>query len=288
MTGREWQNAMARTATDAELSIQGVRIPKLGFGTWMLEGEACVEGVRDALELGYRHIDTARNYGNEAEVGRGIAESGVPREEIWLTTKVPYERLRADEVRRDAEASLEELGTDWIDLLLIHWPNPDVPLAETLGAMRALQEEGLVRHLGVSNFPTDLLREALELAPVIADQVEYHPYLSQRPLLRLARERDVMITAYSPFARGEVLGDPVLREIARAHDRTPAQVVLRWLLDQPQVSAIPKAATHERRVENLGALGFELGEDERARIDALARGYRRVDPGWAPTWDAES
>jgi len=270
------------------VEVRGVRIPRLGLGTWMLEGEACVEGVRDALALGYRHIDTARNYGNEAEVGRGIAESGVPREEIWLTTKVPYERLRADEVRRDAEASLEELGTDWIDLLLIHWPNPDVPLAETLGAMRALQEEGLVRHLGVSNFPTALLREALDLAPVLANQVEYHPYLSQRPLLELARERDVMITAYSPFARGDVLGDPVIAEIARAHDRTPAQVVLRWLLDQPLVSAIPKAASHERRAENLGALGFELSPEERARIDGLARGARRVDPSWAPTWDADS
>ena len=200
-----------------------------------------------------------------------MAAAGVPREEIFVTTKLSPRELRADEVRAQVETSLEQLGTDHVDLLLIHWPNPDVPLEETLGAMSAVRDEGLSRHLGVSNFPPPLLREALELAPVIADQVKYHPYHGQPELLELARERDVMITAYSPFARGEALDDPVLAEIAGAHGRTPAQVVLRWLLDQPLVSTVPKASSHERRAANLDVFGFELSEQDRARITDLAR-----------------
>jgi 2,5-diketo-D-gluconate reductase B len=268
-----------------ELEVQGVRIPKLGLGTWQLTGADCVEAVRDALELGYRHLDTARNYGNEAEVGRGLAESGVDRGEVWLTTKLPHERLGAADVRREAEASLRELGVDHVDLLLIHWPSRDVPLAETLAAMGELRDEGKVRHLGVSNFPSRLLEEALELEAVLADQVEFHPYLGQPGLLRMARERDVMVCAYSPFSRGELLGEPVLREVGEAHGKSPAQVVLRWLLDQPQVSAIPKASSHERRAENLAVFDFKLSEPERNRIARLERGARRIDPPWAPDWE---
>ena len=247
-----------------------------------------MQGVRDALELGYRHIDTARAYENEAEVGRGMADGGVPREEIFLTTKLAHSRLRADQVREQLERSLRALATGYVDLLLIHWPNPAVPLEETLGAMAELREQGMTRHIGVSNFPAALLREALELAPVIADQVEYHPYLGQSELLELARERDVMITAYSPLARGEVLDDPVLRGIGDAHGKTPGQVALRWLLDQPRVSAVPKASSHENRQANLEIFDFELSEGERGRIAGLERGGRTIDPSWAPAWDGSS
>lgn len=270
------------------LTIQGVQVPRLGLGTWMLDGDACVEGVRHALELGYRHIDTARAYENEREVGRGIAESGVPREQIFLTTKLWRDGLRAAQVREQAERSLAALGTDYVDLLLIHWPNPEVPLEETLGAMTQLREEGLVRHLGVSNFPAPLLERALDLAPLVADQVEYHPYLGQPALLELARRRDVMITAYSPFAHGKLLRDPVLAEIGEAHGMSAAQVALRWLLDQPEVSAVPKAASPDKREANFRALGFELTEAERARIAGLERGGREIDPSWAPDWHAAS
>lgn len=254
----------------------------------MLDGQDCVEGVRDAIELGYRHIDTARAYENEAEVGRGLAEGGVAREEIFLTTKLAHPRLRAGQVRDQMERSLQSLGTGYVDLLLIHWPNPDVPLEETLGAMVGLREQGLTRHIGVSNFPAPLLREALELAPVIADQVEYHPYLGQAALLELARERDVMVAAYSPLARGELLDDPVLREIGDAHGKTPAQVALRWLLEQPQVSAVPKASSHENRRANFEVFDFGLSDEERGRIAGLERGGRTIDPSWAPRWDASS
>jgi 2,5-diketo-D-gluconate reductase B len=252
-----------------ELTIQGTRVPKLGFGTWQLTGRACVEGVADALRLGYRHLDTARMYRNEREVGRGLAESGVARDEVWITTKIWPSDAAAPRVRRSAESSLKDLGVDRVDLLLLHWPSDSVPLAETLGALADVREEGLAREIGVSNFDAPLLREALELGPVFADQVEHHPREPQDALLELCRERDVMLTAYSPFGHGRLLRDATLREIGDAHGKSPAQVLLRWLLDQPQVSAIPKAATHDKRVENLDVFDFELSDDERARIAAL-------------------
>src|SRR5215213_2304967 len=206
------------TAGTTTIEIRGVTVPKLGFGTFRLPGADCREGVRDALEIGYRHIDTARGYDNETEVGQGIADSGVAREEIWLTTKVPPDMAAADQVRASAEDSLRRLGTDYVDLLLLHWPAPDVPLAETMGALLALREEGRAREIGVSNFPPNHLRRALEHAPVFTDQVEFHPFLGQDRLLGVARENDVLVTAYAPLAQGKVTRDPVLREIAEAHD----------------------------------------------------------------------
>jgi 2,5-diketo-D-gluconate reductase B len=277
---------MPREATtDTTLTVQGVTIPKLGFGTWQITGSDCVVAVRDALELGYDHIDTARAYGNEQQVGQGLHDSGRNRDEVFLTTKLWYDDLSAVGVHDQLERSLRDLRTEYVDLLLIHWPNPDVPLAETLGAMREAQEAGRVRHLGVANFPSALLAEALEHAPIICDQIEYHPYLGQPHVLALARERDLMVTAYSPLARGELLHDPVINEIAAAHDATPAQVVLRWLLDQPNVAAIPKAASREHRAANLAVFELELSDDERARIAGLERGRRTANPSWAPDWD---
>jgi 2,5-diketo-D-gluconate reductase B len=268
-----------------EIEIQGVQVPRLGFGTFRLPGEDCREGVRDALEIGYRHIDTARGYENEREVGQGIADSGVPREEIWLTTKVPPEMASAPEVRTSGEDSLRRLGTDYVDLLLLHWPSADVPLPETMAALAALRDEGKARRIGVSNFPPNLLLRALEHAPLFADQVEYHPFLGQEALLGIAAENDLLLTAYAPLAQGKVTRDPVIREIAEAHGRTPGQVALRWLLDQPKVAVIPKTATHERRVENFDVFDFSLSSEERARIDALPKDQRDFDPPWAPDWD---
>jgi 2,5-diketo-D-gluconate reductase B len=253
------------------IEIQGVSVPAVGLGTWQITGAACVEAVSDALALGYRHIDTARAYRNEREVGEGIRASGVPREEIFLVTKVPPSSAAPDRLRASCEESLADLGVDSVDLLLLHWPAPQVPLSDTLGAMQSLRDEGRIAHLGVSNFQPRLLRQALELAPVLNDQVEFHPYESQDELVSMARERDVLVTAYSPLARGRVADDPTLREIGADHGRTPGQIALRWLLDHPNTCVVPKASSHERRVENLDVFGFELSDDERARIDALVR-----------------
>jgi 2,5-diketo-D-gluconate reductase B len=278
---------MPREATQARtVTVQGVEVPKLGYGTWLIEGEDAYEGVLDALELGYRHVDTARAYGNEAWVGRALADSGVPREEIWLTTKIPHGEADPEEARRAAEESLRRLDVDHLDLLLLHWPNPDVPMERTLEAMAQLREEGKAREIGVSNFPAAMLERALEVAPVFCDQVEYHPFLDQEPLLRLARERDVLITAYSPLAHGHVPSDDTLTEIGERHGKTAGQVALRWLLHQPAVSPIPKASSHERRAENLDVFDFELSPEERARIDALPKDLRTANPPWAPDWDA--
>jgi 2,5-diketo-D-gluconate reductase B len=268
------------------LTIQGTDVPRLGFGTFQLAGDACREGVRDALTIGYRHIDTARGYENETEVGAGIRDAGVPRDQFFLTTKVPPEQAAPDAVRASAEGSLRDLGTDYVDLLLLHWPSPDVPLEQTLSALQALQDEGKTRHVGVSNFPPGLVREALGHAALFADQVEMHPFLGQGELLALADEHDFTVTAYAPLAHGKVPDDPTLQEIGRAVGKSPGQVALRWLLDIPRTTVIPKASSHARRVENFDVFDFELSDDARARIAALPKDQRDFDPPWAPDWDA--
>jgi 2,5-diketo-D-gluconate reductase B len=260
-------------------------IPKLGFGTWRLSGRDCVEGVADAVAAGYRHVDTARMYGNEEEVGGGLRASGVDRSEVFLGTKVWPDDLWPDRVRASLERSLRALGTDYVDLYMVHWPNPRVPLAETLQAMTALRDEGRTREIGVSNFTSAQFREALDLAPVLVNQVEYHPYLDQSAVLEVCRERDAELTAYRPLVKGAALEDPVITQIAAAHGATPAQVTLAWLIGQERVSAVPKASSPERRRENLGALDLELSADERARIDALPKDRRAVETQWSPDWD---
>jgi 2,5-diketo-D-gluconate reductase B len=268
------------------LTVQGTVVPNLGFGTWQLEGDDCERGVREALELGYRHLDTATAYGNEDRVGAGLRASGVPRDEVFLTTKVWRDSFAHDAVIASAEASLRRLGTDHLDLLLLHWPVPEVPLAETLGALTELREQGKIRQLGLSNFPSALVDEALAHAPVFCNQVEFHAYLGQPALLRQSREHDLLLTAYSPFAHGGLLDDPVLREIGAAHGKTVGQVALRWLLDQPQVCAIPKATRRERIAENLQVFDFALSEEERNAVAQLGRrGLRTANPSWAPDWD---
>lgn len=187
--------------------------------------------------------------------------------------------------RQSTLESLGKLRTDYVDLLLLHWPNPEVPLAETLPALMELREQGAVRHIGVSNFPSSLVDEAQRYAPIFANQVEYHPYLGQETLLRQARREDYLLTAYSPVARGKVLGDETLLEIGEAHGKSPAQVALRWLIQQDNVAAIPKASSEKNRVSNFEIFDFELSREEMARIFALERRERLVSPAWAPVWD---
>jgi 2,5-diketo-D-gluconate reductase B len=270
---------------DDVLTVQGTGIPRIGLGTWLLDGREATEGVRDALEIGYRHIDTARAYGNEAEVGAAIAASGVDRREIFLTTKIGPSDAEPARLMRAAEESLGALGTDYVDLLLLHWPTDRVPLEHTLEALRQLQEQGKIRHPGVSNFPAGMLERALEITPLLADQVEYHPFLAQDALLQLAAERDLTLTAYSPLARGKVGRDRTLAEIGEEHGKSAGQVALRWLVEQPNVTAVPKASSHERRVENIDIFDFELTGRDRERIAALPKDDREIDPSWAPDWD---
>jgi 2,5-diketo-D-gluconate reductase B len=273
--------------TEMTLEVQGEQVPALGFGTWLITGRAAEEGTRDALEIGYRQIDTARAYENEREVGRGIAASGVPREEIWLTTKVWTADAARDDVVAAGEDSLRQLGVDYLDLLLLHWPNRRVPVGETIEGFAILQQAGKIRHFGLSNHPAGLMREALAHGPLFAAQVEYHPLLAQDRILQLAEEHDLLVTAYSPLGHGKVLRDPTIGRIAEAHGVSPGAVALRWLLDQPRVSPIPKTSSHERREANWREVQtLELNPDERAEIDALPKDRRAIDPGFAPDWDA--
>lgn len=269
-----------------EIVIDGIRIPTLGYGTWELRGEECFRGVRSALDIGYRHIDTAQAYGNEAEVGRAMAESGVPREDIFLTTKIWPDRLEPAELRRAAEESLRRLRTDYVDLLLIHWPNPDVPLAGTLGEMDRLRGEGRARSLGVSNFTFALLDEAAATGVrIVNNQVEYHPFLSQRRLLDRLRREDMFLTAYAPLARGEVPRNAVLARIGERYGKSASQVGLRWLVQQDRVAAIPKAGNEKHARANFEIFDFELTPEEMAEIHALRSNMRLVSPD--RDWDMD-
>jgi 2,5-diketo-D-gluconate reductase B len=267
------------------VDVRGEPVPSLGMGTWLLEGDDCSAAVPAALEAGYRHIDTAQIYGNEAEIGAALAESSIGREELFLTTKIWNDQHAADRVAASTQDSLRRLRTDYVDLLLIHWPVELERLTETLEAMVGLQERELVRHIGVSNFTQSQLARAVEAAPVACIQVEYHPFLDQRPLVAAAAQAGVALTAYSPLARGKVLSDATLQCIGEEHGKTAAQVALRWLLDQKGVMVVPKATSVEHLVANLDVFDFSLTADERAQIDGLARGERLISPGWAPNWE---
>jgi len=265
----------------------GARIPALGFGTWQITGERCRARVADALAVGYRHVDTARMYENEADVGRGLRDGGVDRADVFLTTKLWVDELSHERVLAAADESLQRLATDYVDLLLIHWPSEETPLEETLEAMMALRERGRVRHVGVSNFPPSWLERARRAAPIVCDQVEYHPFLSQRRLLETVRDHGMALVAYSPLAHGRATDDKTLGGIGADHGKSAAQVALRWLLQQERVAAIPKAASREHLEENFDVFDFELDADEVQTIAALDRGERLVDPDVAPPWERE-
>ena len=254
---------------DAEVTtVRGVEIPTVGLGTWRLAGWDCRRAVRTALELGYRHVDTAQAYGNERQVGSALGEAAVDREEVFVTTKLGRDSRGYDAVRRSVEESLAKLGTDYVDLLLIHWPNLTTPLRETLAAMNELVDAGKVRHVGVSNFDLGRLARARELSEhgILTNQIQYNPYWSQTGLLDYCRIHDVALTAYSPLAHGGVLDDPVLEAIGARYDKTAAQVALRWLVQQPNVLTVPKASSREHLAENLAVFDFELTDEEMDRI----------------------
>ncbi len=253
------------------VDIQGAKMPALGLGTWQLSGAACEKSVRLALDLGYRHIDTAEMYGNEAEIGRAVQASGVDRASLFITTKIWTNHLRAQDVGPTAETSRRKLKTDYVDLLLIHWPNTTVPLAETLGAMMKLKEAGKARAIGVSNFSVGQMTEALtkHKAPIACNQVEYHLLLNQRPILDYARGHGMAVVAYCPLARGQLTDNGVLTRIGARHGKTAAQVALRWLVQQPGVAAIPKATREPNLRANLEIFDFALDAAERAELDRL-------------------
>lgn len=269
-----------------ERTIQDTPVPALGFGTYQLHGTACREAVTDALAIGYRHIDTAQAYQNEAAVGAALAASAIPRDDLFVTTKVWIDNLEPDTARRTAAQSLRDLQLDYVDLLLIHWPNEDLaPLEATLDALDALKDEGKTRHIGVSNFTPTLLQRAVDHTTIFCNQVEYHPFLSQDALLAQARSHDLLLTAYTPLARGEVLASDRLKAIGARHGKTPAQVTLRWLLQQEPVAAIPKAASAQHRADNFNIFDFSLSDEEMRAIHTLAAGQRLVDPVFAPDWE---
>jgi diketogulonate reductase-like aldo/keto reductase len=255
------------------LEIQGERVPKIGLGTWNMRGDLCYRATLSALELGYRHIDTAEMYRNEAEVGRAIADSGVDRSEIFLTSKVSASHLRHDGVLKAAESSLERLGLDTIDLYLVHWPSSQIPIEETMGGMNELVNKGNVRRIGVSNFSISQLQEAEAASPtrIFTNQIEYFVGRSEAAMLRYCQEHEIMLTAYSPLDRGHLHSGNVLESVAESHGVTIAQVALRWLIQQESVVAIPKSGDPGRQRENLDVFGFELSADDIGRLGA-ARG----------------
>ena len=270
------------------VSANGASIPALGFGTFRVPGPDTERMVAHVLRNGYRHIDTAQIYGNEAEVGDGIRHSGIARADLFLTTKVWVENYRRDAFVASVDESLKKLKTDYVDLLLLHWPNATVPLAEQIGALNDVARAGKVRHIGVSNFNQVLMREAAALSelPLVTNQVEYHPYLNQSAVIETAKSLGMSVTAYYAMADGKVLSDPVLKEIANRHGKSVAQIVLRWITQQGLV-VLSKTVSEDRALENAGIFDFALTQDEMAAIHALARPDGRIvsPEGLAPVWD---
>jgi 2,5-diketo-D-gluconate reductase B len=263
------------------VSVQGEQVPALGLGTWNLTDGECVRTVRTALGLGYRHLDTAHDYGNEREIGHAVDVSDVPREECFVTTKLWPTNYRYDAVVESTRESLDRLGMEYVDLLLLHWPSLYVPIEETLGAMADLIDEGLVRRIGVSNFSRSRLEEARERSrePILTDQVQYHPYRDRSDLLEYCRREGVMLTAYSPLVHGGLVGDDRLAEIGARYGKTAAQVALRWVVQQEMVAAIPKASSREHLTANLAVFDFSLTDEEMAEVARPS--MLRTGLGWA-------
>jgi len=263
-------------------------MPVLGLGTWENDdADACATSVETALEMGYRHVDTAQAYGNEDAVGDGIASAGVPREDVFLATKIWNANLAGEDVRSTAARSLDDLGVDAVDLLYVHWPAGAYDPEETLAAFDDLYDQGMIRNVGVSNFEPHHVEDAMEIldAPLFANQVEMHPFLPQADLRAHAEEHDYELVAYSPLARGDVFESDVLTDIADAHDASAAQVSLAWLREKG-VTAIPKATGRDHIADNWSSLGLELTDDEIGRIDDIDRQTRKVDPSFGPAaWD---
>lgn len=270
------------------IEVAGARIPAIGFGTFELEADVTHRIARHALDLGYRHLDTAQMYGNEEAVGRAVRESGIDRDEVFVTTKIMPDQFRDGDLQRSLDASLQRLGLRYADLVLLHWPNPDIALSETLQALLDARDSGRCRHVGVSNFPSKLMRQCTDMTgpgQIVTNQVEYHPLLRQRAVLDTGRQLGIGISAYSPLARGRVFGNEVLQRIGERYGKDEGQVALRWLLDQ-NVIVLPRTRTEAHAEANLDVFDFRLSEDEHAQIDQGLQGdLRLIDPPFAPQWD---
>jgi 2,5-diketo-D-gluconate reductase B len=279
---------MADAFTQA-VEAHGARIPLLGLGTWELRGRTCARIVEQAIRLGYRHIDTAQMYDNEREVGEGVRASGVKRNEVFVTTKIWPTHFSPPELARTAKDCLVRLRMSEVDLLLLHWPNPNIPLSETIGALCKIKRDGLARHIGISNFTVALVEEAVGLAtePLACNQIEVHPFLDQTKVINACRKRGLAVVAYTPLARGRAMRDPVLAEIGKAHGKSAVQVCLRWLVQQ-DVVVIPRTEKVERLSSNAVLFDFTLSDAEMKRIGGLAHpGGRVVNYSFsgAPQWD---
>ena len=271
------------------ITANGANIPAIGLGTYRMTGETCARAVTAALDAGYRHIDTARMYDNEADVGEGLRASGLARDDIFVTTKIWTDDIGGADLERAAAESLERLQVDAVDLLLIHWPNAAVPLRDSIAALCRTKTRGLARHIGVSNFPVALLDEAVALAsePLSVNQCEYHPRLDQAKVLAACRRHGIAFTSYCPLGRGDLTREPAVQTIAERLGRTPSQVILRWHVQQPGVVAIPKSATPAHIAQNIEIFDFLLSTEDMETLSAMRRpDGRLVRPGFAPAFDA--
>jgi 2,5-diketo-D-gluconate reductase B len=273
------------------VEANGAKIPAIGLGTMTLMDAVCVEAVETALRLGYRHIDTAERYRNETEVGEGLRgglrAAGLAREDVFVTTKVFHDRLAAVDFERSLDQSLRNLELPWVDLLLIHWPNPKVPLKETLDVLCKARRDGRAKHVGVANFTTSLLQDAVKLAsePLVTNQIEAHPLIDQDKVLAACRAHGLAVTAYCPLARGKVPGNDVLARIGKAHGKTSAQIALRYLVQQG-IIPIPRASNRDHLAANLAIFDFTLSDADMTEIARLKQtGLRVVNPPHAPRWD---
>ena len=271
------------------MTTHGVDIPRLGLGTFRLQGLACQQAVESALTLGYRHIDTAAMYENEEAVGAAVSASGLPRESLFVASKVWHDQLTPDGIRRAFDKSLQALGLTHLDLYMVHWPARNMDLAAVMSAMDDLRRQGGTRAIGVCNFNLPMLRRlVLEMrVPLACVQVEYHPFLGQSKLLSFVREHGIALTAYAPLAQGRAATDPTLARIGTKHGVPASQVAIAWLLGQDNVIAIPKAQRRESQQANLDAMKLQLDDEDRAAIAGLPKDQRYVQPSFAPEWDAE-
>ena len=274
------------------VEANGARIPGVGLGTMTLKDAVCVQAVETALRLGYRHIDTAERYDNESAVGEGLQQglrsAGLARGDVFVTTKVYHDKLAAADFQRSFDDSLRKLRLSFVDLLLIHWPNPAVPLTETLGVLCQAKRDGRARHVGVANFTTALLDQAMKIAsePLVTNQIEVHPFLDQSKVLAACRKYGMVVTAYCPLARGKVPGNEVLQRIGKTHGRSSSQIALRCLVEQG-IIPIPRTANPDHLAANLAVFDFVLSPAEMAEIDRLKKPDGRVvNPPHAPRWDA--
>ena len=269
------------------LQTQGIRLPRLGLGTYRMQGDVCRSAVETALGLGYRHIDTAEMYANEEAIGPAIAASGIARQDLHVTTKVWNENLAPDAMRKAFDTSLKKLKLDHVDLYLVHWPAKNMNLPAMFETLMKLKEEGRTRAIGVANFNIALLKTVVEeiKAPIACNQIEYHVLLDQTPIRKYMAAKSIPLVAYCPLAQGRAASNETLIAIGSKHNASPAQVALKWLLDQDGVAAIPKASRTESQQANLGALNVKLDDDDRKAIAGLPKNQRFVNPGFAPAWD---